>query len=231
LAGGKSCCSSCNGAAGGTRAHRLIRPQPWERELPSADTHTRSFYDTPFLRRSMLLSAAAAVLPLQQAVAQASRSGADWFEMVRVQHRLVSSTMQELLNSENRTYLRRQALQHTLSYQLTAHSVAEENVLYPLMAGRGLLAESDKLYLDQAHAKVMNTQLEMLLLHKKEDTAWLDAARQLRAAVLSHATKDEEATLYPRLRAMLSASENAEARLLFAREFATVRPRRVSGVA
>ena len=176
----------------------------------------------------MAAGAAATVIPAEYSFAQALPSGGTWLTQVQTQHKMIEATFEKLLASGNGTYLAQQKIQDVLSYQLTAHSVAEENVLYPMIAARGMVAESDKLYLDQAHAKVMNTQLEMTLLHKKGDPAWLDVARRLQAAVLSHAKQDEEANLYPRLQSMLSAQENTELSALYEREFLTVRPRRNS---
>lgn len=171
-------------------------------------------------------AAASTIIPLQETFAQALPAGGTWLTQVQMQHRMIEATFEKLLSSANGTYMEQQKLQDILSYQLTAHSVAEENVLYPMIAARGMVAESDKLYLDQAHAKVMNAQLEMTLLHKKGDPAWMDAARKLQTAVLSHAKQDEEANLYPRLQFMLTAQENVELSAMYAREFVTVKPRR-----
>ncbi|MDB5966329.1 MAG: hypothetical protein JWQ72_2829 [Polaromonas sp.] len=152
--------------------------------------------------------------------------------MVKAQHVLISQTFEALLASANRTYAARNRLLDRLGYQLTAHSVAEENVLYPALASAGMVSESDKLYLDQAHAKVMNTQLELLAkATNSPDATWTEKARALQAAVLTHAQQDEEANLYPKLQASLDPQKNAALTLLFAREFASVKPRRSSGMA
>jgi len=183
-------------------------------------------------RRNALFLAAGAVaatmIPIESSFAQAMPSGGAWMTMIQTQHKMIEATFEKLIGSGSATYLEQQRIQDVLSYQLTAHSVAEENVLYPMIAAKGMVPESDKLYLDQAHAKVMNAQLEMTTLHKKGDPAWLDVAKKLQAAVLMHAKQDEEANLYPRLQAMLTAQENAEASALYEREFLTVKPRRNS---
>lgn len=179
-------------------------------------------------RNALFLAAGAAVataIPLQDTFAQVLAKGGTWLSQVQMQHKMIETTFEKLLGSGSETYLQQQKLQDVLSYQLTAHSVAEENVLYPMIAARGMVAESDKLYLDQAHAKVMNAQLEMMLLHKKGDPAWMDAARKLQSAVLTHAKQDEEANLYPRLQSVLTTQENIELSAMFEREFVTVRPR------
>lgn len=183
--------------------------------------------DTPVPARRQLIAgaavtAAAALLPLRRAVAQTAARGGDWLAMFKAQHLLVDQTFKELLDSTDKTFLRRQRLQRTLAYQLTAHSVAEENVLYPAIARLGLVTEADKLYLDQAHAKVMNAELE--LTNVQESGAWQEKVSALQAAVLQHARQDEEARLYPQLQQKLDATTNAVLTAAFAREFASVHP-------
>jgi hemerythrin superfamily protein len=159
--------------------------------------------DTPvFPRRKLIFTAsaatAAALLPMQQSVAQVARAGGDWFAMVKAHHALVAETFEALLKSGDGLHSRRERLVRTLGFQLTAHSVAEENVLYPALAMAGLRTESDKLYLDQAHAKVMNAELTLLTGAKTGGAPWLAKVRDMQTAVLKHAKQDEEADLYPR---------------------------------
>ncbi|MES2889365.1 MAG: hemerythrin domain-containing protein [Pseudomonadota bacterium] len=165
-------------------------------------------------------AAAAALTPLRDAVAQTARSGGDWLAMIKTHHALVAKTLDEMVASNKVTYARRARMQRTLAYQLTAHSVAEENVIYPAMAMNGLVTESDKLYLDQAHAKVINAQIEMT--NAKDEAAWFDKVRTLQATVLKHAKEDEEGNLYPKLKQMLDGPTNALLTKAYAREFASV---------
>jgi hemerythrin superfamily protein len=176
-------------------------------------------------RRLLLAGAAAALLPLREAVAQAASSGGDWLSMIQAHHALVAKSFDRLMASEKSTYLRREQLVRLIGYQLTAHSVAEENVIYPAIAMAGMTTDSDKLYLDQAHAKVMNAQLE-LQARMKDKGNWMEPARALRDAVLRHAKEDEEGRLYPQLRSKLDASQNALLTAGYQREFASVRPAR-----
>ena len=200
---------------------RMCNAKKLEMNLTMKNINARR--DALFLGASAV---AATVIPLGQSFAQTLPAGGTWLAQVQMQHKMIESTFEKLLSSANSTYLQQQKIQDLLSYQLSAHSVAEENVLYPMIAARGMVSESDKLYMDQAHAKVMNAQLEMTLLHKKGDPAWLDIARKLQAAVFSHAKEDEEANLYPRLLSMLTAQENLELSAMYAREFLAVKPRR-----
>ncbi|HLL18735.1 MAG TPA: hemerythrin domain-containing protein [Rubrivivax sp.] len=176
-------------------------------------------------RRQAVIGAAAALslLPLREAVAQTSARGGDWLAMVKAHHALVAKTFDAMLASGNTLFERRRRMQRTLAYQLTAHSVAEENVIYPALATAGLVSESDKLYLDQAHTKVMNAQLELSSLN--EQGPWMEKVRVLQAAVLKHAKEDEEGTIFPKLHQQLDAQKNAVLTAAYAREFASVKPR------
>ena len=109
-----------------------------------------------------------------------------------------------------------------LAYQWTANSVAEENLLCAAMAMNGIVSKADKLYTDQAHAKVMNHQLEMMA--KMNDAkGWRDTAKTMQAAMLKHAREDEEAKLCPKLKQAMDASKNAMLTAACQREFSHVK--------
>lgn len=175
-------------------------------------------------RRVLIAGAAAAVLPMREAVAQAASARGDWLAMIQAQHAMIAKSFEQLLGNPQRNYLQRDRMIRAIGYQLTAHSVAEENVVYPALAMAGMTTESDKLYLDQAHAKVMNAQMELAAKAKREGQEWMEPARALQAAVLRHAKEDEEGRLYPQLRQKLSAEQNAMVTAGFQREFASVKP-------
>ena len=174
------------------------------------------------VRRSLMAGAAAAALmPMREVVAQTAAAKGDWMAMIKGHHALIAKTFDELLATDGKP-AGRPAVMRKLAHQLTAHSVAEENVLYAAMAMNGMVSESDKLYLDQAHAKVMNHQLEMMA-KMKDPKGWLDTAKAMQAAVLKHAKEDEEATLFPKLAQAMDASKNAMLTAAYRREFSTVK--------
>jgi len=179
---------------------------------------------TSLSRRLVLAgTAAAALLPMRTVLAQTAAAGGDWLAMIQAHHALVAATFDKLLASGDRTYMAREQLVKLLGYQLTAHSVAEENAIYPALALSGMITESDKLYLDQAHAKVVNAQLEMQA-KAKGGNDWMESARALQVAVLRHAKEDEEGRLYPQLRSKLNAATNAMLATKYQREFDSVKP-------
>ena len=186
-------------------------------------------------RRLALGGAAAilALLPLQRAVAQTRADGGDWMSMVQKHHAQIAATFDELLAAipaegaatAGKPSSKLASAIKTLGYQLTAHSVAEENVLYPALAMHGLKAESDKLYLDQAHAKVGHAEIVTATLGlNPADNNLRSKTQALKDAVLKHAKQDEEAQLYPSLQKAVDANTNQALTKAYAMQFASVKP-------
>ena len=144
----------------------------------------------------------------------------DWLALIQAHHAMIESAFNDVLSSADASS--RAQAHKRLSYLLTAHSVAEENTVYPVLAIHGLIQESDKLYLDQAHAKVMNAVLD--LADDKGSEAWLERAQSLKSAVLLHAKQDEEGDLYPRLQAALDLTTASRLASAYRREFLSVQP-------
>jgi hemerythrin superfamily protein len=172
--------------------------------------------------------AGSSLLGLRHAVAQTgARADGDWLAIVKAQHELLMKHLDRMLDSRDRTFLKRDILQHELSYLITAHSVAEENVLYPAIARAGMLSEADRLYLDQSHSKIVNADLD--LISEKNESAWFDKVRTLQAMVMKHGKQDEEGNIYPRLKQSVDRETNALLTAAFNREFASVKPPRGIG--
>jgi len=156
--------------------------------------------------------------PLQETMAMTG----GWLEMVQAHHLMIEQAFDALIESGGNDFSGCVAMHKRLAYLLTAHSVAEENVLYPALAMCNLQSESDRLYLDQAHAKVMNAVLDMS--NEKCGAAWLDKVSQLKAAVLQHAKVDEEGDLYPRLDKAIDKDTADKLDMAYRREFVAVKP-------
>lgn len=142
------------------------------------------------------------------AATETAVSAGDWLAIVKTHHAAIAKAVEELLATGMKAGATRDTALKKLAYQLTAHCVAEENVIYPALAMHGMTFESDKLYLDQAHAKVMNAEVDMAAMTDKGNV-WLDKAKALQAAVLKHAKEDEEANFYLKLKQKLDARQNA----------------------
>ena len=156
---------------------------------------------------------------MSRAIAQTAAVGGNWFDMVKgAHHAMIAHTFDEIDGSEGdpaRTLM----LFKRQSYLLTAHAVAEENVIYPAIARMGMKADSDHLYIEQAHAKVLNADIEVMM---KDHQRWREDQAILKAAVLHHAKEDEEANLFPRLMAASTPDQNRMMTEGYAREFARV---------
>ncbi len=157
-------------------------------------------------------------VPIEQTAAMAD----DWLELIKSHHALIEDAFDAVLATADEAIDSRQQRFKRLALLLTAHCVAEENVIYPALAMCGLQAESDRLYIDQAHAKVANAVLDMA--DDKGSPGWLEKAEELKQMVLEHAKQDEEADLYPRLQAELDAPTAMKLGAAYRREFMSVKP-------
>lgn len=165
----------------------------------------------------------AALASMQQAVAQTAAMGGTWMDMIKAHHAQIAETFEQLLAA--RGPAAEMPLLKKLGYQLTAHATGEELSIYPALALHGMQAGSDKLYIEQAHAKVGTTELDnMMKMSKASDPAFKGKVRALQAAVLQHAKGDEEADLYPKLMAALSPEENRMVTTAYKQHFDSVRP-------
>jgi hypothetical protein len=79
-------------------------------------------------------------------------------------------------------------------------------VLYPAIALKRDVGKSDELYMEQAHAKVMLTELDML---PKTGPDFLPKLIALETAIKAHVA-DEEGNAYPKLMRDASPAENAK---------------------
>ncbi len=178
--------------------------------------------DTVLSRRSLGFAAVgvAALAAMRASVAEAQAAGGNWFDMVKSHHALIAASLDRILaTSDGQGAERAERLKH-LGYLLTAHSVAEESVIYPALARMGMTAASDQLYMEQAHAKVGAADLEM---SPKGGSEWLSKVSALKIAILHHAKDEEEADLFPKLIRAVGPEMNAKLTAAYARQFSSVR--------
>ena len=171
-------------------------------------------------RRSLAVGAVGltAAAAMGRAVAQTAMAGGTWMDMVKAHHAMIARTFDDIDASQG-DMDRTMTLFKRQTYLLTAHSVAEENVIYPAIARMGMKTDSDHLYIEQAHAKVVNSDIEVMM---KDHKRWRDAQAALKAAVLHHAKEDEEANFFPRLMSASTPEQNAMMTDAYAREFGRV---------
>lgn len=131
-------------------------------------------------------------------------AGGDPFDALTRDHQRVLGMMDTLLQSDDSATWRRTAALLQIKRALTAHALAEEDAVYPLLREEAGDAEAaDRLYHEHAEMKIHLFKLEHMA---KDDRRWHDELTDLRGLIARHAA-DEENTEFPRLRAALSQDE------------------------
>lgn len=131
-------------------------------------------------------------------------SGRDPFDMLAHDHRIILGLLEDMERSpDNATFTRMQKLLQ-LKRRLSAHALAEEDVIYPLLHdAAGAVTDVRHLYSEHAEMKIHLHALEQM---PKNDPDWARRAGELRALILSHVRQEEEID-FPKLRAALSERE------------------------
>lgn len=127
-------------------------------------------------------------------------AGHDPFHALAQDHRHILSLLDQLTdNQHNGTFSRTQRLLR-LKRRLTAHALAEENVIYPLLRDKGQREDKARqLYEEHAEMKMHLHALEEM---PKDDAAWMMRAQDLKRLVDSH-IREEEDVEFPALQAMM----------------------------
>ena len=131
-------------------------------------------------------------------------SGTDPFEALAQDHQRVLAVFERIEQADGAATIRRSAMLQQLKRMLTAHALAEEDIVYPMLhddAGRR--DQAKRLYSQHAEVKLRLFELE----HRaKDDPTWIEDLRALHRMFEDHA-REEEQTEFPKLRAALSATQ------------------------
>ena len=145
------------------------------------------------------------VVPLT-AQALGSRTGAKALDTLIAEHGVLLRILDEMVESPDTDPAKRWRLFHQAKIALTAHALAEEDVVYPLIADvGGDEAKMRELFGEHGEMKRLIAELERA---PKDQAAWRETATKLRALVADHA-RDEETYAFPRLRAALNQKDAA----------------------
>jgi hemerythrin superfamily protein len=127
-------------------------------------------------------------------------AGTDPFEALAQDHRRVLALLERIEATGKSMVARRAAMLFQLKRMLTAHALAEEDIVYPLLHEDARRPEqANELYREHADIKVRLFELE----HKpKDNPSWIEGVRTLHRIVEQHAREEEE-TEFPKLRAAL----------------------------
>lgn len=129
-----------------------------------------------------------------------ARAGGDPFDALARDHRNVLALFDVIERTDDSARLRRATLLFQLKRMLTAHTLAEEDIIYPMLRDDAQREEmATKLYRDHAEMKVRLFELEH---QSKNSPAWMSKLRELRQIIEAHARQEEESE-FPRLRSIL----------------------------
>ena len=127
-------------------------------------------------------------------------AGTDPFDALAQDHQKVLALFDRIEATDDTAISRRNAMLLQLKRMLTAHALAEEDIVYPMLHDDAHRRDqAKKLYREHAEVKVRLFELE----HKaKDDPTWIQDLRTLHRMIQQHA-QEEEQIEFPKLRAAL----------------------------
>lgn len=131
-------------------------------------------------------------------------AGRDPFDALADDHRHILALLSEMVQTPIDATVRRTQLLLRLKRRLSAHAVAEEDVVYPMLHDDAHAAEDAKqLYGEHAEMKMHLFALERM---DKDDPRWLAVAHELKHVITQH-IRQEETVDFPKLRRALDDRE------------------------
>ena len=159
----------------------------------------------------MLIGAAAAGVAVgiaanfgRKAIMQLPSVTGSWDEALKHEHELTLAMFDQLEATGDDAVATRAGLIKKLKYALTKHAVAEENVIYPALREAGEKAGADELNAEHGEVKNFLYELENMA---KDSPFFLAKVREFRTLLEDH-IREEEETLFPRLKARLGEEKN-----------------------
>jgi hemerythrin superfamily protein len=128
----------------------------------------------------------------------------DWDEALKAEHQLTLKVFDAIEATTEKNTTKRATLLMNLKHMLAKHAMEEENAVYPALRDAGEAESADHLNNDHGYVKQYLYDLTMMA---KDSPAWIAKVRQFRTDVEKH-IREEEDTLFPRLKAKLSAEQN-----------------------
>ncbi len=129
----------------------------------------------------------------------------EWDEMLKAEHDATLLIFDKLQETGPDNTAKRTMLLMQLKHALTKHALEEENVIYPTMRENGLTEEADELNNDHGYVKQFLFELGNM---EPSDQAWGTKVADFRRQIEPH-MREEENTLFPKLREKLSDEANA----------------------
>ena len=130
----------------------------------------------------------------------------DWDVALANEHKLTLKVFEALEETTEKNTIKRATLLMNLKHMLAKHALEEENVIYPAMREAGDTEAADGLNKDHGYVKQYLYELGEI---PKDSPMWIAKLREFRRDIEQH-MREEEDTLFPRLKAMVSAEKNKE---------------------
>ena len=127
--------------------------------------------------------------------------GQDPFSGLIREHRQLLALLDKMEDARQSSALRRGTLFYLFKRKIAKQAMAEEDVVYPMLAGDAERADAArKLYEEHGRMKVLLFELEQSI---KDERGWLRAVRGLRDQIEPHAHQEENVE-FPALRARMN---------------------------
>ena len=142
--------------------------------------------------------------PVMAKVAGMARAaaGGDPFDALVQDHRAILSLLNSLERTSRKARLQRLQLLLLLKRRLSAHALAEEDVIYPMLHElANEVNDTRQLYGEHAEMKIHLYVLEQM---PKDHPGWIGQVRELRNLIQDHVEKEEEID-FPKLRQILNS--------------------------
>lgn len=137
-----------------------------------------------------------------------------WDEALTAEHKLTLKVFDAIEATTEKNTTKRATLLMNLKHMLSKHALEEENVIYPALREVGEIEAADGLNADHGYVKQYLYELGEI---PKDSPAWIDKVRAFRTAIEAH-MREEEETLFPRLRSKITEEKNAELTTLMNKE-------------
>lgn len=128
----------------------------------------------------------------------------DWDEALKAEHAAVIKLFDALQGTTEKNTTKRSMLLMQMKHALAKHALQEENAIYPALRDAGQKGEADHLNHDHGYVKQFLYDLENM---PKESPVFLTKVAEFRQAIEEH-VEEEENTIFPALKAKLSAEKN-----------------------
>lgn len=129
----------------------------------------------------------------------------EWDEALAAEHQATLAIFDQIEKTEDKHKTRRAILLTQLKHALAKHAIEEENAVYAALRTHGQVAEADHLNNDHGYVKQYLFELSAMATDHPQ---FLPKVADFRTMLETH-MREEEEKIFPKLRGLLSADENA----------------------